>query len=199
VAASGGNLFLAMILVMCGCIILGMGMPTTASYIIAASVMVQAMIEMGLIPIAAHMFCFYFACLSMVTPPVALAAFAAAPIADASTWKTGLTAFTLAVGGFVIPFAFAQNPVLLLQEINVLEFAWVFVTALVGILALSSAVMYLGPKKLGWLFRPLYVVGGLLCVDPAPRSDITGIIVIVCLVTISHFLTKKSRQLKEQL
>lgn len=194
VAASGGDLFLAMVLVMCGCIILGMGMPTTASYIIAASVMVPALIEMGLVPIAAHMFCFYFACLSMVTPPVALAAFAAAPIAGASTWKTGITAFTLAVGGFVIPFAFAQNPVLLLQGGNLLDFAWVFVTALVGILALSSAVMYLGAKNLGWLFRPLYVVAGLLCVDPSPKSDITGLILIICLIAINHFLVKKSEK-----
>lgn len=194
VAASGGNLFVAMILVMIGCFILGMGMPTTASYIIAASVMVPALIEMGLVPIAAHMFCFYFACLSMVTPPVALAAFAAAPIAEASTWKTGLTAFTLAIGGFVIPFAFAQNPALLLQDVVLLEFAWVFVTALIGILALSSAVLYMGPKKLGWLFRPLYIVVGLLCVDPSAKSDITGLILIGCLVAINSYLVKRGKR-----
>lgn len=194
VTASGGNLFLAMILVMVGCFILGMGMPTTASYIIAASVMVPALIEMGLVPIAAHMFCFYFACLSMVTPPVALAAFAAAPIAGASTWKTGVTAFTLAIGGFVIPFAFARNPVLLLQEVVWLDFAWVFVTALVGILALSSAVLYLGPKRLGLLFRPLFVLSGLLCVDPSIKSDISGLILLVCLVAINSYLVKRGRK-----
>lgn len=89
VSISGGNVFLAMVLVMACCIVLGMGMPTTAAYIIAAAVMVPALIELGIVPIAAHMFVFYFACLSMVTPPVALAAYAAAGIAKSDTWTTG--------------------------------------------------------------------------------------------------------------
>ena len=93
----------------------GNGHADTAAYIIAAAVMVPALVELGLIPLAAHMFVFYFACLSMVTPPVALAAYAAAGIAKSDTWTTGWYAFMLAAGGFVVPFAFAQNPALLLQ------------------------------------------------------------------------------------
>ncbi|MBM4330663.1 MAG: TRAP transporter fused permease subunit [Deltaproteobacteria bacterium] len=198
VSISGGNIFLAMALVMCGCIILGTGMPTTAAYIISAAVMAPALVELKMIPIAAHMFCFYFACLSMVTPPVALAAFAAASLAGSGTWKTGWTAFILAVGGVVIPFAFARNPALLLQITSIPDFLWVLATVIVGIYALSSAVIYMGPSRFGWLFRPAYVVAGFLLVDPGKMTDLIGLGLLVLVLLLSRFGAKDERVLAEE-
>jgi len=191
VSISGGNLLLAMALVMCGCIVLGMGMPTTAAYIISAAVMAPALIELKMIPIAAHMFCFYFACLSMVTPPVALAAFAAAGLAESSTWKTGWTAFLLALGGFVIPFAFARNPSLLLQIASVPDFLWVLTTVIIGIYALSSAVVYLGPLRYGWFLRPAFVIAGFLLVDPGKTTDFFGLGLLFLTLLLSRVMGRK--------
>jgi TRAP transporter 4TM/12TM fusion protein len=193
VSLSGGNIFLAMFLVMVCCIVLGMGMPTTAAYIIAAAVMVPALIELGLVPIAAHMFVFYFACLSMVTPPVALAAYAAAGIAKSDTWTTGWIAFMLALGGFVVPFAFAQNPALLMQITSIPEFIWLLITMTIGIFALSAAVIYLGPPRYSWLLRPAFVIAGFLLVDPGIITDVIGFVLLAAVLLFSHFVTKREK------
>jgi TRAP-type uncharacterized transport system fused permease subunit len=193
VSLSGGNIFLAMFLVMVCCIVLGMGMPTTAAYIIAAAVMVPALIELGLVPIAAHMFVFYFACLSMVTPPVALAAYAAAGIAKSDTWTTGWIAFMLALGGFVVPFAFAQNPALLMQITSVPEFIWLLTTMTIGIFALSAAVIYLGPPRYSWLLRPAFVIAGFLLVDPGIITDVIGFVLLAAVLLFSHFVAKRKK------
>jgi len=159
----------------------------------AAAVMVPALIELGLVPIAAHMFVFYFACLSMVTPPVALAAYAAAGIAKSDTWTTGWIAFMLALGGFVVPFAFAQNPALLMQITSIPEFIWLLTTLTIGIFALSAAVIYLGPPRYGWLLRPAFVIAGFLLVDPGIITDIIGFALLAAVLLFNHLVTKRGK------
>jgi TRAP transporter 4TM/12TM fusion protein len=178
VQISGGKVLLVLALVMICCIILGMGMPTTAAYIVAAAVMAPALIEVGIAPIAAHMFVFYFACLSMVTPPVALAAYAAAGIAQADIWTTGWTAFMLAAGGFVVPFAFARNPALLLQPSSAAVLIRLVITLGIGILALCAALIYRGPRRYRWILRPSYALAGFLLVDPGIATDLFGLLLL---------------------
>jgi TRAP transporter 4TM/12TM fusion protein len=138
-------LLLGLILTMLTSIILGMGLPTSAAYIIQAALIVPALIRIGIPTLSAHMFVFYFACLSFVTPPVALAAITAAGVAGANPMKTGFAAWKLCLAAFIIPFMFVYGPSMLMQG-SVPEIIWTFITALLGITGLAAAVE-------GWLFR----------------------------------------------
>ncbi|NLY50501.1 MAG: TRAP transporter permease [Firmicutes bacterium] len=145
---AGGILFFTLLFTMVASIILGMGLPTSACYIVTATVAVPALIKMGVDPVAAHMFAFYFGCLSAITPPVALAAYAGAGIAGANPATVGWTATRLGIAGFLIPFFFVYSPVLLLQDATFLEALWSVVTASIGVTCLAAAVI-------GFLYRPL--------------------------------------------
>src|SRR5699024_11121636 len=134
---SGGSLILALILTIIGSIVLGLVMPTTSAYIIGAVLLSPALIEFGVLAIAAHLFIFYFVCMSMMTPSVALAAFAAAGIAGSPAYQTGNTAFRISLAAYLIPYAFVLSPALLLQE-GVWPAIWTGGTALIGTYALSA-------------------------------------------------------------
>ena len=136
---SGGNLFVTLIFTMITSIILGMGLPTVAAYIVQVSLTIPALIEMGVHPIAAHMFVFYFACMSAITPPVALAAFAAAGIAFSNPMSTGFMAMRLGIAAFIVPFVFVYSPALLLLDTTFTEAAVVTVTVILGAYALAAA------------------------------------------------------------
>ena len=140
-AMSGGHLIPALLLVMVGTIILGMGMPTTSAYIMAAVLMAPPLAEIGVPTLAAHLFIFYFACLSMITPPVALASFAAAGIARSKIFATSIQAFILSLAAYIVPFAFVLSPELLLQGGDVWRIIWFTGTAAVGIYMLATAVV----------------------------------------------------------
>jgi TRAP transporter 4TM/12TM fusion protein len=140
VALAGSNLYVGLILVMIGCIVMGMGLPTTSAYILAAVLMVPALIELGANEIAAHLFVFYFACISMITPPVALAAYAAAGIAGARSDTTGWVAAKIGIAAYLVPFAFVLGPALVLQG------PWQQIltgtaTAALGVYALAGATI----------------------------------------------------------
>ena len=137
VELSHGFLFPALLIVMVACLVLGMGMPTSAAYIMAAILLGQALQEFGLSALQSHLFIFYFAILSMVTPPIALSAYAAAGISGASMWATGIRAFKLTFAGFLIPFVLAFNPALLLQG-SAWESLWVFATSVAGVACLAG-------------------------------------------------------------
>ncbi len=145
IALSGGKLFIALLLVMLAVIVLGMGMPTSAAYLIAAILLAPLLIKLGVTPLAAHMFIFYFAVISMITPPVALAAFAAAAISESDLWETGLMAFKIALPGFLIPYIFVYSNSLLLEG-PLWEIGWRTLVTIVGISALAGAVI-------GFFFR----------------------------------------------
>jgi TRAP transporter 4TM/12TM fusion protein len=172
---SGGYLFPALLIVMVACIILGMGMPTSAAYIMAAVLMGQALQQFGLTALQAHMFIFYFAILSMVTPPIALSAYAAAGISGASMWETGVQAFQLTLAGFIVPFAYAYNPALLIRG-SPLEIVWIFLTSVLGVASLAAAVNGQLLERLGLLGRLTLFVAAVLMIVPEKVTDFLGIL-----------------------
>lgn len=170
---SFGYLILALPLTAVSCLALGMGVPTTASYIIISSLAVPALIHYKVIPIAAHLFIFYFATRADVTPPVALAAYAGAGIAQANPSKTGYTAFWLGMAGYIVPFMFTFGPELLLIG-SPWRIFWATITALLGIIFLAAAVqrcMYLATK---FYETVLFLASALLLIKPGLETDILG-------------------------
>ena len=175
---SAGRLLLALVLVMVACIILGMGMPTSAAYIMAATLMGPALEKMGLPPIAGHLFIFYFAILSMVTPPVALASYVAAGIAESGLSETGWKAFQLSFAAFLVPFAFAYNPAMLLEG-GLAETLWVSATCALGVFALAAAITgYLAAPAVAWERVALFL-GAIGLIVPEKVTDLLGMGLLV--------------------
>jgi len=172
---SGGMLLPTMFFTMITAIILGMGVPTTANYVITSTIAAPALVQMGVPVLAAHMFVFYFGIIADVTPPVALAAYAGSGISGGNALKTGINASKLAIAAFIIPYIFVLSPVLLMMEGSVAELLFSTVTALAGMIALSSALIgYLAANCL-WLERILLVIGGLLMIQPGLLTDAIGL------------------------
>ena len=174
VAASQGILFIALVLVATVAIILGIGVPTTAAYVITATIGANAIIRMGVDPYAAHLFTFYFAVISNVTPPVAVAAYAGAGLAKSDPLKTGIEAFFLASAGYLVPFMFVYNPALVLVG-EKLGIVFACGTALVGIIALSGGIQGWFWDKLAVIQRLFLVFAGFLLIWHGPVTDIAGI------------------------
>ena len=170
---SGGSLIVLMFLTMIVSLILGMGLPTSAVYVVLATLVVPAMIDMGVDVLAAHMFVFYFGVLANVTPPVAIAAYAGAGLAGARSSTTGLIAFRLALAGFILPFMWVYNPALISKGGGV-DIAVAVVSGLAGIVALAKTVQgYLfGPAR--WYERILLGAGALALIKPGVTTDLIG-------------------------
>jgi len=185
IALSSGILPLALFFTMIACIVLGMGLPTTANYVVTATVAAPALInEFGLEPIAVHMFVFYFGIVADITPPVCLAAYAGAGIARANPFKTGVNAVKLAIAAFIIPYIFIYSPILVGVDITVVNLIIVIATALLGMAAVSSSMIgyFIRNSKL-WE-RGALLVGGLLMITPGLYTNLIGlgIIMLVWLV-----------------
>jgi TRAP transporter 4TM/12TM fusion protein len=176
---SYGILPILLFLTMLASILLGMGMPTVACYTILAVLAAPAIIKLGVIPIAAHLFVFYFGMLSAITPPVALSVIAAISIAESPFWKTGWTSIKLAISGFLIPFIFVYQPVLLLKG-NMGEIVLTVVTSVTGIFVLSIAVSDYFTRKLYIIERLPLFIGAILLIYPGWRTDIIGFIIALC-------------------
>lgn len=174
IGLAGGNLMLTLILAAITAIILGMGMPTTAVYIVAATMAAPILVKMGLNPVAAHMFAFYFGNISNITPPVALAAFAGAGIAGGNPNKVGWTAVRLGISAFIVPFMFAYSPELLFQAGNTGVSIWAGLTAAVGVVALgAAAARYLLTRAT--IPETILLFGGALgLIKPGLLTDILG-------------------------
>jgi TRAP transporter 4TM/12TM fusion protein len=177
VTLSGGNLLAALVLTAFGSVILGMGLPTTAAYVVLAALGAPALVQLGVPLLAAHLFIFYFGCISNVTPPVSLAAFAAAGIAGAPALRTALSAAVLAGAGFLVPFMFIYGPPLLLDG-SVAEIALATVTAIAGVTALASAAMGFGRRELFVWERVALGTGALFLVFPGLVTDGVGLLVL---------------------
>ncbi|OGP64925.1 MAG: hypothetical protein A2170_14765 [Deltaproteobacteria bacterium RBG_13_53_10] len=175
---SGANIYILLILTMVSSLVLGMGLPTTACYIVVAVTVVPAIIKMGIIPLAAHMFVFYFGIISAITPPVALAAYAAAGIAHSDPMKTGLAAIRLGLSGFIIPFMFVLGPSLLLVG-TPLTITHSVLTAVVGIISLSAGIVGYGLAPLRIWERLGLAAAGLLLIDPSLMTDLIGLLLMV--------------------
>ena len=179
VELAGGLLFPTLVLTMLTSLILGMGIPTTANYIITATVAAPALIALGVTPIAAHLFVFYFGIVADITPPVAIAAYAAAAIAKADPIATGITAARLAIAAFIVPYFFIYNPYLLLLHNDVPHTVIAVVTALVGIYAIASAVAGHWRLALKPLERVLLFIAALALLDPGFVTDAIGLALMV--------------------
>jgi TRAP-type uncharacterized transport system fused permease subunit len=173
VDASFGKLYLALPFTMIACIFLGMGVPTTAQYVIISSLVAPALAQMGVLPIAAHLFILYFGTRADITPPVALAAYAGAGIAKSDPWKTGITAFQLGIAGFIIPFMFVYAPELLLIG-SVGKIIMTFTTATLGIVSLAAGVQacLLVPTK--WYETIVLLAVAFLMIKPGLITDSIG-------------------------
>ncbi len=189
---AGDSLFLLMLFLAATCIVLGMGVPTTPAYIIVATLGAPALIKVGVPPVAAHMFVFYYAILSVITPPVCMASFAGAAIAEADAMKTGLVSVKLGIVAFIIPFMFVYQPALLLQG-DTLAVAIACVTAVIGVIGLAMGMQ-------GWMLtrcalweRVLLVLGGLTLIYPGLATDALGIVFII-LAGITQMAKKNMRK-----
>lgn len=189
---SGGHLMIALLLSAVVAIILGMGLPTVPAYIVMSSLVAPALIQMGVEPLAAHMFVLYFAVLSCITPPVAIASYAAAAIADANAVKVGFQSVRLAFIAYIIPFLFVYNPVLLAQG-GILLIVWAFITAVIGCQALTWALEGAVENKLAPAWRILALAGGVCLLLPETLSDIPGLIIFAILYYRFRIKVKKEQ------
>lgn len=190
---SGGNLLLALLLTMFTSLLLGMGLPTSAAYLILAVLVAPALVNMGISLMAAHLFILYFGALSTITPPVALSVFSAAGIAGSNVWETGIDSVKLAAAGFIIPFFFAYNDVLLLNG-SPGEMAISITTAALGCVALSVTVSGWLMKNIGILNRILFFVCAILLIIPSPLYfSLIGLILIVILTLVLNASKKREK------
>lgn len=179
VAFADGNLYVALVLAMLAAFVFGMGMPTTPAYIIQATLVAPALVDLGASPLSAHLFVFYYAVLGQITPPVAVAAFAAAPIAGAESSSVGWRAFVLGVPAYVIPFLFVANPELLGQG-STLELAPVLLRSALAIVGLSIALTgWLGGARLGWIGRASLLLAVTLLVVPGLIFNLTAFAMMI--------------------
>ncbi|OAS89011.1 MULTISPECIES: TRAP transporter permease [Metabacillus] len=183
---SGGYLIPTLMLTMVAALILGMGSPTTANYVITSTIAAPAMILLGVPDLPAHLFVFYFGIIADITPPVALAAFAAAGVSGGEPIRTGIESSKLAIAAFIIPYIFVLSPELLMIDTTWLEVIWVVFTAMVGMIAIGAGVIGYWMRGMHWLERIIAVIVGLLLIYPESISDITGIIMFVVLLTLQY-------------
>ena len=191
VAMAGNTVIIALFLTMLCCIVLGMGVPTTANYCIMAATCAPILIRMGVPTVAAHFFVFYFGIVADLTPPVALAAYAGAAIAQANPMKTALTATKLAVGAFIVPYVFALNPAMLFIDTTAGEVILICITSLAGIFAVSAALEGFLLQHMSWPQRLVSLAGGLLLIYPGLVTDSIGL-GLVALVVAAQLFGKKN-------
>jgi TRAP transporter 4TM/12TM fusion protein len=173
IEVAGGHLIFALVITMLAGIVLGMGMPTTPAYIMQAALLIPAIIKLGVTPMAAHMFAFYFSCLSAVTPPVALAVYAAASIGGAGLWGSGLQAVKFAAAGFIVPYFFIYNPALLFDG-SWTEIGRAVLTGSVGVIALAAGLEGYLTRAATRLERGLFLAAAFLLIDPGFVTDVLG-------------------------
>ena len=171
---------------MVACIILGMGLPTTANYVVTATVAAPILVQFDVPLIAAHFFVFYFGIVADITPPVCLAAYAGAGIAGANPMSTGVTAVKLAIAAFIIPYIFVTNPVLLLEGATAANLIPSLLTALLGMAAISGGIMayFIGPAKA--VERLLLVTGGIALVYPSLVVSLIGLAVVLAIGVLQY-------------
>jgi len=192
IALSGHYLILALVMTMVTALVLGMGMPTSAAYILMVALIIPALVKIGIAPLFAHMFVFYFACLSLITPPVAPAAYVAAGIAKSDMTKTGWMATKMALVAFIVPFMFIYCPELLFIGTPFQIILAVF-TSLVGVYALAVSLQGYWQTKLNTIQRGLAFVGALLLIKPGIYTDILGFVLLGGLYVWQRTTCKRSQ------
>jgi len=190
VSLAGDKVIIALFLTMLCCIVLGMGVPTTANYCIMAATCAPILVRMGVPQVAAHFFVFYFGIVADLTPPVALAAYAGAAIAQANPMKTAFTATKLAIGAFIVPYVFALSPAMLLVDTTAPQVILITITSLIGIFCVSASLEGYMLSHLKGYQRAMCLVGGLLLIYPGIVTDSIGL-GLFAVVLIQQLLAKK--------
>ena len=185
------SLMLTLLFTMITCMILGMGLPSIPSYLITATIAAPALVELGQPEIAAHMFCFYFAMFANLTPPVALASFAAAGLSGGSPMKTGWQSVRLALAGFIVPFMFVYNPPLLLENVTLLSGLQVVITACTGVVLIAAAAEGYLMGRLNIPMRALAGVGAFLLIDSGLVTDLAGLGCLAIILLGQKFIFNK--------
>lgn len=197
VALAGDQVIIALFLTMICCIVLGMGVPTTANYCIMAATCAPILVRMGVPLVAAHFFVFYFGIVADLTPPVALAAYAGAAIAQSNPMKTALQSTKLAIAAFIVPYAFALNPVMLFIGVTgPMQVVSIIITSLVGIFGVASALEGYIFVKMNPVQRVMAAAGGLLLIDPRVLTDIIGIVLVAVVIGWQVFTKKRGTAVK---
>ena len=192
VQLAGNATIVGLVLTMLCCIVLGMGVPTTANYCIMASTCAPILIQLGFPLVAAHFFVFYFGVVADITPPVALAAYAGSAIAKSDPMKTGINATKLAIAAFIVPYIFAYSPALLFENISGWwEVAQICVSALLGIFAIAASLNGFLYKKIHPVLRIVLAVGGLGMMIPGTLTDVVGLVLVAAVVAYQKISAKK--------
>lgn len=191
VGVAGDRLIIALILTMLCCIVLGMGVPTTANYCIMAATTAPILIRMGVPTMAAHFFVFYFGIVADITPPVALAAYAGSAIAKSKPMKTAFNASKLAIAVFIVPYMFCYTPAMLLIDTTPLRVVQIAITAFIGVFAVASALEGYCFARMHMITRIVIAAGGLMLIHPALLTDVIGIAVVVAILVFNRVVEKK--------
>ena len=192
VQLAGNATIVGLVLTMLCCIVLGMGVPTTANYCIMASTCAPILIQLGFSPVAAHFFVFYFGIVADITPPVALAAYAGSAIAKSNPMKTGINATKLAIAAFIVPYIFAYNPsMLFVGNVEWYDVLLISVTALLGLFGIAAALNGHLFRKIPMVLRLALVAGGLGMMIPGLTSDLIGLAVVAAIVVFQYISGKK--------
>ena len=198
VQLAGNATIIGLVLTMVCCIVLGMGVPTTANYCIMASTCAPILIQLNFPPVAAHFFVFYFGIVADITPPVALAAYAGSAIAKANPMKTGITATKLAIAAFIVPYIFAYSPAMLFDGVTgVFQVAQIAVSALVGLFGIAAALNGHLYRPINPLLRILLAAGGLGMMIPGTLSDVAGLLLVVLIVLYQRYSALKAKLARE--
>ena len=198
VQLAGSATFIGLILTMVCCIVLGMGVPTTANYCIMASTCAPILIKMGFPLVAAHFFVFYFGIVADITPPVALAAYAGSAIAKGNPMKTGINATKLAIAAFIVPYIFAYSPAMLFVNVtSVWAVIQIVLSALLGIFGVAAGLEGFMLRKMNLLFRLICIGGGLGLMIPGALSDLVGLVLIGGVFAIQYVQNKKETLSKD--
>lgn len=193
VSVANGHAMIALVLTMLCCIVLGMGVPTTATYCIMAATCAPILVspEIGIPVISAHFFVFYFGIVADITPPVALAAYAGSAIAKSSPMKTAFTATRLAIAGFIVPYICALSPAMLLIDAGPAEVVMIVITSLIGIFGVAAGLSGFVYKKMNPLMRALIVVGGITLLIPGTITDVIGFVMVGGVILLQRLGAKK--------
>nr|WP_287388180.1 TRAP transporter permease [Lachnospira sp.] len=192
VGVAGNHLIIALVLTMICCIILGMGVPTTANYCIMAATTAPILVRMGVPTMAAHFFVFYFGIVADITPPVALAAYAGSAIAKSNPMKTAFQASKLAIAAFIVPYMFCYNPAMLLIDTNPLSIAFICVTSVLGVFGLAAALEGYCFTDMNIVVRLIIAVGGLMLIHPATVTDLLGLLLLLAGLVYLYINSKRN-------
>ncbi|SEA10557.1 TRAP transporter, 4TM/12TM fusion protein [Lachnospiraceae bacterium NK3A20] len=193
ISVANGRLIIALFLTMLCCIVLGMGVPTTANYCIMAATTAPILIRMNVPPLAAHFFVFYFGIVADITPPVALAAYAGSAIAKSNPMKTAFNASKLAIAVFIVPYVFCFSPAMLLIDTTALKVVQIFITSLIGIFGVSAALEGFLKVKMNPAVRAALAIGGILLIDPSLMTDIVGLVLIAAGIAVQYLSAARQR------